>query len=101
MACWRARGGSGFVYFGTSLSVLVTELSVSEIVSLLKSELADCFLSTFVMNDDTSVCPKTCGFPSLTKQLFSHVGTEPLLPVYYQYFSGNKCILLKDTTQRR
>ena len=27
-----------------------------------------------------------------SKQLFSHVGTEPSLPGYYQYFSGNKCV---------
>ena len=33
------------------------------------------------------------------KQFFSHVGTEPILPGYYQYFLGSKCALLKDTTQ--
>ena len=27
------------------------------------------------------------------KQIFSHVGTEPPLPGYYQYFLGGKCIL--------
>ena len=31
---------------------------------------------------------------------FSHVGTEPPLPGYYQYFLGGKCILLKDTSRR-
>ena len=40
---------------------------------------------------------------------FSHVGTEPPLPVYYQYFfffffffggGGGKYVLLKDTTRR-
>ena len=34
------------------------------------------------------------------QQFFSHVGMEPHLPVYYQYFLGGKCILLKDTTRR-
>ena len=33
------------------------------------------------------------------KQFFSHVGTEPPLPGYYQYFLGSKCALLKDTTR--
>ena len=28
-----------------------------------------------------------------------HVGTEPPLPGYYQYFLGSKCALLKDTTR--
>ena len=36
----------------------------------------------------------------LSQQFFSHVGTEPPLPGYYQYFWGGKCILLKDTTRR-
>ena len=36
----------------------------------------------------------------LSKQFFSHAGTEPPLPGYYKYFLGGKCILLKDTTQR-
>ena len=36
----------------------------------------------------------------LSQQFFSHVGTEPPLPGYYQYFLGGKCILLKDTTRR-
>ena len=35
-----------------------------------------------------------------SQQCFSHVGTEPPLPGYYQYFLGGKCILLKDTTRR-
>ena len=35
-----------------------------------------------------------------SQQFFSHVGTEPPLPGYYQYFLGGKCILLKDTTRR-
>ena len=26
------------------------------------------------------------------QQFFSHVGTEPPLPGYYQYFSGSKCV---------
>ena len=30
-------------------------------------------------------------------QFFSHVGTDPPLPGYYQYFLGGKCI--KDTTR--
>ena len=30
-----------------------------------------------------------------SQQFFSHVGTEPPLPGYYQYFLGGKCILLK------
>ena len=34
-----------------------------------------------------------------SQQFFSHVGTEPPLPGYYQYHLGGKCILLKDTTQ--
>ena len=34
-----------------------------------------------------------------SQQFFSHVGTEPPLPGYYQYFWGGKCILLKDTTR--
>ena len=34
------------------------------------------------------------------QQFFSHVGTEPPLPGYYQYFLGDKCIFLKDTTRR-
>ena len=34
-----------------------------------------------------------------SQQFFSHVETEPPLPVYYQYFLGGKCILLKDTTR--
>ena len=40
------------------------------------------------------------------KQFFSHVGTEPPLPGYYQYFFGGggmgvgKYTLLKDTTWR-
>ena len=34
------------------------------------------------------------------KQFFSHVGTEPPLPGYYQYFLGGKYALLKDTTRR-
>ena len=29
------------------------------------------------------------------KQFFSHVGMEPPLPDYYQYFLGSKCALLK------
>ena len=29
---------------------------------------------------------------------FSHVGTEPWLPGYYQYIFLSKCVLLKDTT---
>ena len=37
---------------------------------------------------------------SPSQQFFSHVRTEPLLPGYYQYFFGGKCILLKDTTRR-
>ena len=39
-----------------------------------------------------ALCPR--------QQLFSHVGTEPPLPGYYQYFLGGKCILLKDITRR-
>ena len=35
-----------------------------------------------------------------SQQFFSHVGTEPPLPGYYQNFLGGKCILLKDTTRR-
>ena len=35
-----------------------------------------------------------------SQQFFSHVGTKPPLPGYYQYFLGGKCILLKDTTRR-
>ena len=35
------------------------------------------------------------------KQFFSHVGTEPPLPGYYQYFLGSKCALLTDTTVTR
>ena len=35
-----------------------------------------------------------------SQQFFSHVGTEPPLPGYYQYFLGGKGILLKDTTRR-
>ena len=27
-----------------------------------------------------------------SKQFFSHVGTEPPLPGYYQYFSRSKCV---------
>ena len=27
-----------------------------------------------------------------SKQFFSHVGTEPPLPGYYQYFSGSECV---------
>ena len=34
-----------------------------------------------------------------SQQFFSHVGTEPPLPGYYQYLLGGKCILLKDTTR--
>ena len=30
------------------------------------------------------------------EDIFCHVGTEPPLPGYYQYFLGGKCILLKD-----
>ena len=37
---------------------------------------------------------------SPSQQFFSHVGTEPPLPGYYQYFLGGKSILLKDTTRR-
>ena len=51
------------------------------------------------------ITPKVCLFvldealrPS--QQIFSHVGTDPLNPWYYQYFLVGKCILLKDTTQR-
>ena len=39
------------------------------------------------------------GFTSQST-IFSHVGTEPPIPGYYQYFLGGKCILLKDTTWR-
>ena len=28
----------------------------------------------------------------LSQQFLSHVGMEPPLPVYYQYFSGMKCL---------
>ena len=35
-----------------------------------------------------------------SQQFFSHVGMEPPLLGYYQYFLGGKCILLKDTTRR-
>ena len=35
-----------------------------------------------------------------SQQFFSHVGMEPPLPGHYQYFSGGKCLLLKDTTRR-
>ena len=35
-----------------------------------------------------------------SKKIFSHVGMEPPLPGYNQYFLGGKCILLKDTTWR-
>ena len=35
-----------------------------------------------------------------SQHFFSHVGTGPPLPGYYQYFLGGKCILLKDTTWR-
>ena len=27
-----------------------------------------------------------------SQQFFSHVGREPPLPGYYQYFSGSKCV---------
>ena len=27
-----------------------------------------------------------------SKQIFSHVGAEPPLPGYYQYFLGSKCV---------
>ena len=37
---------------------------------------------------------------SPSQQFFSHVGTEPPLLGYYQYFLGGKCILLNDTTRR-
>ena len=33
------------------------------------------------------------------KQFFSHVGTEPPLPGYYQYFLAGKYVLLKDITR--
>ena len=33
-----------------------------------------------------------------SQQFFSHVGMEPPLPGYYQYFFG-RYMLLKDTTQ--
>ena len=48
------------------------------------------------------VCLFVCLFKALrpSQQFFSHVGTEPPLPGYYQYFLGGKCILLKDTTRR-
>ena len=35
-----------------------------------------------------------------SQQFFSHVGTEPPHPRYYQYFLGGNCILLKDTKRR-
>ena len=35
-----------------------------------------------------------------SQQFFSHVGTVPLLPGYYQYFKGGKTILLKDTRRQ-
>ena len=35
-----------------------------------------------------------------SQQFFSHVGTEPPLPGYFQYFFGGKCFLPKDTTRR-
>ena len=35
-----------------------------------------------------------------SQHFLSHVGLEPPLPGYYQYFLGGKCILLKDTTRR-
>ena len=35
-----------------------------------------------------------------SQHVFSHVGMEPPLPGYYQYFLGGKCILLKDTTRQ-
>ena len=31
-----------------------------------------------------------------SQQFFSHVGAEPALPGYYQYFLGGECILLKE-----
>ena len=31
-------------------------------------------------------------FKCLSKQFFSHVGTQPSLPGYYQYFSWTKCV---------
>ena len=34
------------------------------------------------------------------QQFFSHIGTAPPIPGYYQYFLGGKCILLNDTTRR-
>ena len=33
------------------------------------------------------------------KQFSIHVGTEPPLSGYYQYFLGSECALLKDTTR--
>ena len=35
-----------------------------------------------------------------SQQFFSHVGTDPSLPGYYQCFLGGKCILLNDATRR-
>ena len=37
---------------------------------------------------------------TLSEQCFHHVGMEPPLPGFYQFFLGGKCILLKDTTWR-
>ena len=46
------------------------------------------------------VCFVWVGALRPSQHFFSHVGTEPLLPRYYQYFLGGKCILLNDTTRR-
>ena len=31
-----------------------------------------------------------------SKHFFINVGTEPLLPVYYQHFSGSKCVFAQE-----
>ena len=46
--------------------------------------------------------PVICSRATLScdSSYFSHVGTEPPLPGYYQFFLGGKYVLLKDITRR-
>ena len=82
------------------------ELFVSEIHEILKSLLAsyDTVIYPCVEKKVGQVIHQSIngfGLIYAGKQFISHIGTEPPLPGYYQYFGGGgggKYVLLKDTT---
>ena len=47
-------------------------------------------------SSDTTLCLFVLMLKRSSHKFFSHVGTEPPLPGYYQYFSESKCVFAQE-----